>query len=280
MLIGMNTKPKILICVVSFNARNHIVEVLNRIPEEFLYSKAYDVDVIVLDDASSDNTYEIAKDYAKIAPEKITVKKNVKNQGYGGNQKVAYTYAIKNGYDVAVLLHGDAQYAPELLPEIVAPLVNDNYDVVLGSRMVNKKDALKGRMPKYKFIGNIALTTFQNIVLGANLSEYHTGYRAYSTRALKKVPFEINSDYFEFDTDILIQMIDNKLPIKEIAIPTHYGTEVCNVNVVKYGLLVLKSTLLSRLNRVKLLKTPRFTYDSEQLESARKFYSQKKLRMI
>jgi len=260
---------KTIICIVSYNAANHIIEVLERIPKTFA------ADIAVFDDASKDNTYELASDYAKQQPEKIKVFKNKINQGYGGNQKLAYTYAIKNGYGIAILLHGDAQYAPELLPDIAAPIANENYAAVLGSRMIDRAKALHGKMPKYKFFGNIALTTFQNIVLGARLSEYHTGYRAYSTAALQKIPFELNSDYFEFDTDILIQLIDNKMPIKEISIPTHYGTEVCNVNVVKYGLLVLKSTLLSRLNRFKIIKIPRFNYAAATLEQSRAAFAAK-----
>ena len=260
---------KVLICIISYNASNHIFEVLSRIPKNF------EADIVIFDDASKDNTYELAQDYARAHPDKIKVFKNRTNQGYGGNQKIAYTYAIKNGYDIAIMLHGDAQYAPELLADMAAPIANDGFDVVLGSRMLDKKKALHGKMPKYKFVGNVALTTFQNIVLGARLSEYHTGYRAYSTKALQKIPFESNSDYFEFDTDILIQMIDNKIPIKEISIPTHYGTEICHVNSVKYGLLVLKSTLLSRLSRLGLFRNPKFDYRHEQLQQSHAAFAQK-----
>ncbi len=273
-------EKKILICVLSYNAANHIVEVFNRIPRDFLNSEEHTVHVAVFDDASKDDTYEIALDYAKGFPDKIKIFKYKDNQGYGGNQKLAYSYAIKNGYDIAIMLHGDAQYAPELLPDMAKPIIEGGYGVVLGSRMINRKQALAGGMPKYKFVGNIGLTTFQNIMLGAKLAEYHTGYRAYSTEALKQVPFELDSDYFEFDTDILIQMIHKKIPIKEIPIPTHYGDEVCNVNVVKYGLRVLKSTTISVLNRMGILKTPKFNYSEQSINSARNNFSSKYSRYL
>lgn len=257
------SSKKILVCILSYNASNHIIEVFNRIPKDFA------ADIAMFDDSSKDNTCDLALEYAAQHPERnIKVIKNRINQGYGGNQKVAYTYAIINNYDVAIMLHGDAQYAPELLPDMAAPIINENYGAVLGSRMMSIKNAWKGPMPKYKLIGNVGLTTFQNIVLGARLAEYHTGYRAYSTEALKKIPFESNSDYFHFDTDILIQLIDNKIPIKEISIPTHYGTEICHVNSVRYGLLVLKSTLISRLAKLRLIRPSRYDYRPEQLQAA------------
>ncbi len=240
---------KILICILSYNASAHIKEVLERIPQDFLYSSMHETHVLLLDDASKDDTYAIAMEYAKHDPQKYTVIKNPVNLRYGGNQKRGYRYAIDNKYDTVILLHGDAQYAPELLPQMAEPILSNNADVVLGSRMINKADALKGGMPYYKFFGNIALTAIQNILLGSRLAEFHTGYRAYYCHALKQIPFEENSDYFEFDTDIIIQMLRAKARVQEIPIPTFYGNEVCHVNAVKYGLLVLRSTIFAPFMR-------------------------------
>lgn len=253
-------KGKILVSLVAYNAENHIISVLKRIPDNFLNNKNFEVQILLLDDASADNTAKIAKESDIIKNEQITIIKNEKNLGYGGNQKKGYNYAIQNGFDVVVLLHGDGQYAPEILKNMIEPILVGKADCVLGSRMVNRKDALKGGMPLYKFLGNIFLTTFQNIVLGSSLKEFHTGYRAYNVTALKKIPFNANSNDFEFDTDIIIQLIDNKLKIWEIAVPTFYGEEISHVKVIKYGLMVLRSTILSRLQKLGLVKLEKFDY--------------------
>lgn len=252
---------KILIAVVAYNAENHIVSVLERIPKSFLNNSDFDVDILILDDESKDNTYKLATEYAESKPDKnIKVIKNEVNLGYGGNQKKAYRYAIENNYDAVILLHGDGQYAPEIIEDISKPILKGDIDCVLGSRMINKKDALKGGMPLYKWIGNIFLTTTQNILLGVRLAEFHTGYRAYNVKSLTRIPFEKASNDFEFDTDILIQIIDNKLKIKEISVPTFYGDEICNVKVISYGLKVLRSTILSRLQKIGLVKLDKFSY--------------------
>lgn len=252
---------KILIALVAYNAENHIISVLKRIPDSFLNNSDFTVDILVLDDESKDNTHKLATEYASSNKNKnIKVIRNEVNLGYGGNQKKAYNYAIENNYDAVTLLHGDGQYAPEIIEKINLPIMKEEADCVLGSRMVNKKDALKGGMPLYKWLGNIFLTTTQNILLGVRLAEFHTGYRAYSVAALARIPFESASDDFEFDTDILIQIIDNKFKIKEIAVPTFYGDEICNVKVISYGLKVLRSTILSRLQKIGLIKLDKFNY--------------------
>jgi glycosyltransferase involved in cell wall biosynthesis len=264
-------RARVLIFVVSFNAERFIESVLNRIPEDVWSSQDFDVEVLVIDDQSTDRTFDKAAAYATDHPQRrITVLFNPTNQGYGGNQKIGYHYAVENQFDVVVLLHGDGQYAPELLADMIGPITGDRADVVLGSRMLRKHSALKGGMPLYKWVGNQILTAVQNRLLGAQLAEFHTGYRAYRVAALASVPFEQNSDYFDFDTDILIQLLDTSKRIVEIPIPTYYGEEISAVNGVKYAALILRSSLLSRFVRWGIFYHPKFDY-----YAANDFYSLK-----
>jgi len=257
----MVIKPKVLIFVVSYNAEKFIQSVINRIPDEVWENDAYEAEVLIIDDQSPDETYRRALDYRREHPHRaITVLRNPENQGYGGNQKLGYYYAIKNGFELVVLLHGDGQYAPELLPDMIQPIINDVADVVFGSRMLNKSDALKGGMPFYKWFGNQILTRTQNWLLKTKLAEFHTGYRAYRVAALESIPFQYNSDYFDFDTDIIIQCIDTNQRIKEIPIPTYYGDEISHVNGFKYAFLIIKTTILSRLTPFGILANPKFDY--------------------
>jgi SAM-dependent methyltransferase len=191
---------------------------------------------------------------------RITVLRNPQNQGYGGNQKLGYHYAIQHGFDVVVLLHGDGQYAPEYIPAMVKPILDDEADVVFGSRMIQKSAALRGGMPIYKWLGNQFLTYLQNRILNTHLSEFHTGYRAYRVQALAAIPFQFNSNYFDFDTDIIIQLLDTGKRVVEIPIPTYYGEEISRVNGVRYGLLILKTTILSRFGPRGILYDPKFDY--------------------
>lgn len=258
----MTPKANVLIFIVSYNAEAFIESVLDRIPQAVWHNDDYSIEVLIIDDQSSDDTFSRAVDYTDRYPDlKIQVLYNPVNQGYGGNQKLGYHYAIENGFDAVVLLHGDGQYAPEYLDEMIRPLVVSEADVVFGSRMVKRFDALRGKMPLYKWVGNQILTLAQNLILGSSLSEFHTGYRAYSTEALKAVPFAYNSDYFDFDTDIIIQMLDTGQRIKEIAIPTFYGDEVSRVNGWRYALLIMMTTIQSRLTPRGLLYDRKFDYD-------------------
>ena len=244
-------KEKILIFVVAYNAEQHIEKVLNRIPTTFL--KSYPYEILIIDDSSADQTFEVAKKYQKANLDmNIRVLYNPINQGYGGNQKLGYRYAIQNGFDAVVLLHGDGQYAPELIEEMVLPLTKGESEAVFGSRMINKKDALRGGMPYYKFVGNIILTRIQNKILGSSLYEFHSGYRAYSVNALSKLPFERNSNDFHFDTQIIIQLLLAKFRIKEIPIPTFYGDEICHVNGIKYGWNVIVASIQSKLHKMNI----------------------------
>lgn len=254
-------KPKILIFIVTYNAESHVASVLDRIPAEIWSHEHYITEILMIDDASADRTKQICDIY-KETQEKFNLKvlRNSVNQGYGGNQKIGYLYAIKNNYDIVVLLHGDGQYAPECLCSMIDPIASGDYDFVIGSRMINKFDALRGGMPLYKFTGNRILTFLQNRIIGANLSEFHSGYRAYSVKALKTIPFQCNSNDFDFDTDIIIQMLDNKYRIKEIPIPTFYGHEICYVNGFKYAWNIIKNSIISRFQCINIIYEPKFDY--------------------
>ncbi|MHC4061422.1 MAG: glycosyltransferase, partial [Planctomycetota bacterium] len=229
---------------------------------EIWANRRFRTEVLIIDDQSPDRTFYIAEDYSRRHPErKLTVLYNPKNQGYGGNQKVGYCYAIRKGFDAVVLLHGDGQYAPEYLGEMIQPIVTGQADVVFGSRMIRPLEALKGRMPLYKWIGNQILTFIQNRIMKSDLSEFHTGYRAYSAAALRSIPFEYNSDYFDFDTDIIIQLIDTQKRIKETPVPTFYGDEVSRVNGIKYAMRIVRSCVLSKLNKLGVYYHPKFDYE-------------------
>lgn len=258
---------KALVMIITYNAEKHIGKVLSRLPEALWHNPTYQTDVVVIDDCSKDDTIGAARSWLNERPIPLNIHllRNPVNQGYGGNQKVGYTYAIKHGYDAVVMLHGDGQYPPEKIPDMLEPILNDDADAVFGSRMLVKKDALAGGMPYYKFAGNVALTTMQNWMLGSKISEFHTGFRAYSTAGLKRIPFAQNSNVFHFDTDIIIQMVDNHFRIKEIPIPTHYGDEVCHVNGLRYAWDVMVSTLHSRMQRLGLLYASKFDYAQEKI---------------
>lgn len=252
---------KVLLFVVCYNAEHTIEPVLNRIPDSVWDSPQYQTEILIIDDQSPDKTFNQAEEYRQKHPNrKITVLYNPKNLGYGGNQKVGYHYAIKYNFDVVVLLHGDGQYAPESIPAMIAPIIEMDADAVFGSRMLHRIEALKGKMPFYKWIGNQILTFIQNRVLRSSLSEFHSGFRAYRVSVLKELPFQYNADYFDFDTDIIIQLFDTGKKIKEIPIPTFYGDEICRVNGIKYAIKILRSCVLSRLNKLGLYYHPKFDY--------------------
>jgi glycosyltransferase involved in cell wall biosynthesis len=256
-----NTKEKLLIFIVAYNAEKKIEQVIQRIPTE-IYDK-YEYEILIIDDSSTDNTFEIAHAFSKQNPElKLKVLFNPENQKYGGNQKLGYRYAIDNEFDYVVLLHGDGQYAPECMEELIKPLKSKKYHFVMGSRMLNKKDALKGGMPYYKFLGNIILTRIQNIILNSNLNEFHSGYRAYSIEALSKIPFEKNSNDYNFDTQIIIQFLLSEFYIYETPIPTYYGDEICYVNGIKYGKDIIKDCISSRLHLLNLFYKPEYDITS------------------
>jgi glycosyltransferase involved in cell wall biosynthesis len=257
-------KKRVLIFIVAYNAEKTIQSVLNRIPVEL--ANTYASDILVIDDSSKDATYEKAvfEKQSGGIPFNITVLFNPENQGYGGNQKLGYHYAIENGYDYVAMIHGDGQYAPELLPEMLSKFT-EGVGAVFGSRMLIKENALKGGMPRYKFYGNQILTWMQNRILGSDLSEFHSGYRIYSVDALKKIPFSLNNNDFHFDTEIIIQLLFRKLPIVEVPIPTHYGDETCHVNGFKYAWDIMVQSCIAFLQRFQIFYDPK--YDCLENES-------------
>ncbi len=251
-------KPRLLVFIVAYHAEKTIQKVISRIPASLL--DTYETHVLIIDDASDDETFAHSHRASRDAdsPFPITALFNPVNQGYGGNQKLGYRYAIENHYNFVALIHGDGQYAPECLPDLLEPLRTGQADAVFGSRMLKPKDALSGGMPLYKFFGNRALTWIENKLLKSDLSEFHSGYRIYATRALEAIPFERNSNDFHFDTEIIIQFLVAKLRIRELPIPTYYGDEICYVNGVKYARNVVKAALTARMQSLGLFHDPKF----------------------
>jgi len=249
---------RLLILVVAYNAERTITSVLGRVPASL--AADLDVEVLVIDDASHDRTFEASRAalQQKLLPYPLHVLFNPVNQGYGGNQKIGYHFALERNFDFVALVHGDGQYAPESLPELVRPLLDGEADAVFGSRMLTRGAALRGGMPLYKFVGNRILTAFQNRVLGAKLSEFHSGYRVYATSALRQVPFELNTNDFHFDTEIIIQLLRAGLRIRELPIPTYYGNELCHVDGIRYAIDVTKAVLMARAQALGLFYDRRF----------------------
>ena len=203
--------------------------------------------ILVCDDASADGTHEVGLRYQARGDLPLSIVRHDRNLGYGGNQKSGYRWAIDHGLDIVVLLHGDGQYAPEVIEDVVAPLVEGRADAVLGSRMLTPGAARAGGMPLYKFAGNRILTTMQNTLVGLDLSEWHSGYRAYRTDALVDIPFESYSDGFDFDTEIILGLHEAGKAIHEVPIPTYYGDEICYVDGVRYAKDVTADVVRYRL---------------------------------
>ena len=264
-------KPRVLIFIVAYYAETTILQVLARIPA----LEDYEIEVLIIDDGSSDETFAQSEKLRRSGQYRhpLTVLANPVNQGYGGNQKIGYLYAIEHGFDIVVLLHGDGQYAPEMLPAILAPIATGAAEVVHGSRLLRPRDALRGGMPLYKFAGNRLLTWFQNRALGSHLSEFHTGYKAYAVAALRRIPFDLNSNVFHFDTEIIIQLLRAHCRIAEVPIPTHYGAEVCRVNGVRYAWDVVVASAVARLMNYGLVY--RRNFDIAALTPANQRYLSK-----
>ena len=248
---------RILIFVVAYNHEQFIENVLSRIPLEL---SKYDTEILIIDDASQDHTFEAATRYKqeKNLPFKFTVLVNPNNQRYGGNQKLGFHYAIENRFDILALVHGDGQYAPEALPVLLEPIINEKADLVMGSRMATKLGALKGGMPLYKFVGNKVLTFYQNLVLGTDLYEFHTGYRLYSVEAIKKLPFDLVTNGFHFDNEIFLQIHFSGRRVVEIPIDSHYGDEVCNVDGFRYAWDIFKTTTIGALQKTSIFYRRKF----------------------
>ncbi len=231
----MLKNKRIVVVLPAYNAAKTLEMTYKEIPFDIVD------DVVLVDDASKDNTIETAK--------RLGIKHIIKhehNKGYGGNQKSCYRKALELKADIVIMLHPDYQYTPKLIPSMAYIIANGVYDVVLGSRILGK-GARNGGMPLYKYIANRFLTLFQNIMIGQKLSEYHTGYRAFSARSIKAINYEANSDDFVFDNQMLSQIFYAGFEIAEITCPTKYFAEASSINLTrstKYGFGVLKVSLL------------------------------------
>jgi len=253
-------REKIAIFIVAFQAERFIASVLDRIPPQL---RDLFAEILVIDDSSSDRTVATARDAVeRLGLNNVRVLQTPFNRGYGGNQKLGYLHAIKQDYDYVVLLHGDGQYAPEYLPQIVNALGEREPGALIASRMINRRDALRGGMPLYKWVGNQVLTAIENRMLGSDLSEFHSGYRAYKVDALRSIPFQLNSDDFHFDTEVLIQLLSTGNTVEEIPVPTFYGDEISRVNGMAYAVNCLKAVTKSRLGQAGLYYEPKFDFGS------------------
>jgi 2-polyprenyl-3-methyl-5-hydroxy-6-metoxy-1,4-benzoquinol methylase len=255
--LASNCGRRIGILIVAYNAVSTLVPVLRRIPPLVWDSVE---EVVIFDDASVDATYELAVGYKTLAhAAKLNVVKHPANLQYGGNQKAGYSYFMEKGFDVVVLLHGDGQYAPEVLSHLYHPIISGEADAVLGSRMMpDFGGPLKGGMPLYKYVGNRILTTYENRSLGMHLTEFHSGYRAYSLSALRKIDLSKMTDDFHFDTEILIKLNHQGMRIKEVPIPTYYGDEICYVNGMKYAADVARAVRRYKASARSVKRYPEF----------------------
>ena len=245
----MINNKKIVIVMPAYNAQATLKETFEAIPKDIVD------DILLVDDCSKDNTVELAK---TIGIKTITHEKNL---GYGGNQKTCYNEALKLGADIVIMLHPDFQYDPNLIPALASMIAYDNYDCAIASRML-VGSAKNSKMPKYKYFANKFLTAFQNFFLNKNLSEYHTGYRAFSAETLRSLPYHKMSDDFIFDNEMLALIYYKGFSIGEISCPTKYFDGASSINFIrscKYGLGVLKVSLLYRLAKLKI-KTNLFKY--------------------
>ena len=241
----MFKNKKVIVVMPAYNA----AKTLKITHEEVLNQEYIDL-IIVADDFSGDETVKIAKDLPK-----TEVIQHTKNMGYGGNQKTLYRHALNKGGQIIVMVHPDYQYTPKLIPAMVSMIGNELYDCVLGSRILGGY-ALKGGMPAYKYISNRFLTAIENLMTGAKLSEYHTGYRAFSRELLEKVSFDQFSDDFIFDNQMLAQILWFGCTIAEVSCPTKYFSNASSINFkrsLKYGIGCLKMAILFRLSKMKLV---------------------------
>ena len=249
----MINSKKITIVLPAYNAAKTLEKTYNEIPFDIVDN------VILVDDKSKDDTVEVAK---TLGIKHIVEHKQ--NKGYGGNQKSCYNKALEIGSDIVVMLHPDYQYTPKLIQSMCYLIANDVYQVVFGSRILGK-GALKGGMPVYKYVANRFLTLSQNVLMNQKLSEYHTGYRAFSKEVLQKIKYEANSDDFVFDNQMVAQIFYAGYEIAEITCPTKYFTEASSINLKRstiYGIGVLKTSFSYFLQKIRLAKFGIFELNS------------------
>lgn len=249
----MTAQKKVVVVMPAYNAEKTLKRTLDAIP-------AGSVDhVILVDDASRDNTAVVARELG------IKVIVHPQNRGYGANQKTCYAAALADGADIVVMLHPDYQYDPRLVPWMAGLIREDICDIVLANRIRTRREAIAGGMPLYKYVFNRMLTFIENLFLGLNLGEYHTGYRAYSRTALEMIPWENNSDDFVFDQEILIQAAHAGLRIGEVPVPAKYFEEASSINFrrsVTYGLETLLGVVKSLLHRMGIVRFAMFRIKS------------------
>ena len=244
----MPNKPKVIVVLPAYQAEKTLKQTVSEIPTDIVD------EIILVDDASNDQTVRIGRSL------NLIVEQHNLNKGYGGNQKTCYTLALQRGADIVVMLHPDYQYDPRLIPHFVDFLRNDYFDVMLGSRIRTRKEALAGGMPPYKYFANRFLTLLENIVTGQNLSEWHTGMRAYTRKVLETIDFKNNSDDFVFDSQVLFQIVEHGFRLGEI--PVRYFPEASSINFgrsLRYGIGTVWTALQYLFRRV-LGRKPRTVF--------------------
>ena len=250
-----NEKSKVVVVMPAYNAAQTLKQTLDAIP------KGSCDEVLVVDDNSSDDTVRVAKELG------LRVIKHDKNMGYGANQKTCYKTALEMGADIIVMVHPDYQYDPRLVPFLAGLIEQDVCDVMFANRIRTRKEALEGGMPFYKYFFNRCLTILENVVLGLNLGEYHTGYRAYSRKVLETINFEANSNDFVFDQHIVVQIALAGFRIGDIPVPTKYFAEASSINFkrsVEYGLGILWILVKYILHKWKIVKYKQFEIKKEK----------------
>lgn len=248
---------RIVVVFPAYNAEKTLAQTLADIPRQYVD------EMILVDDGSHDSTVDLARRLG------IRTFVHEKNMGYGANQKTCYREALRLGADIVVMVHPDYQYSPKLVPAMASLVASGHYDIALGSRILGN-DALKGGMPLYKYVANRFLTLAQNLLCGAKLSEYHTGFRAFSAAVLRQLPLEENSDDFIFDNQMLAQALWQGFTIGEVSCPTRYMEEASSINFrrsVVYGFGVLGVSLSFALAKIRLRRPRIFSPDGRRLET-------------
>ena len=238
-----------IVVMPAYNAETTLEATLSEIPEGAVE------EIILVDDCSKDRTVELARDLG------LTVVVHEHNLGYGGNQKTCYRLALDRDAEFVVMLHPDSQYDGKVVPVLIDLLRNDHCDVLLGNRIRTRREALGGGMPVYKYIANRALTTIENVWLGQNLGECHSGMRAYTRRVLETIPWERNSDDFVFDSQFLVQAVHFGFRLGDVPVPVRYMKEASSINFVRsstYGILTLWTLIEWTLHQTQLMQSPRF----------------------
>lgn len=253
----MLNNQKIVVVMPAYNSAKTLEQTVADMPREIVDC------VLLVDDASSDETVRLAGELG------LTVFQHERNFGYGRNQKTCYREALSRGADIVVMVHSDYQYSPSLIVPMAGMIAYGDYDVVIGSRILGV-GALKGGMPKYKYVANRFLTLMQNLLIGHKLSEYHTGFRAFRRDVIESLPLDANSDDFIFDNQMLAQAIFAGYRLGEISCPTRYFAEASSISFsrsVKYGIGVLVTSLQFRLQRMGLAQPRIFSSNKRKLES-------------